>query len=1171
MSLGTRFVRKPAALAALSPDRPAVIEASAGTGKTYTLEHLVIDLILRGACTLPEILVVTFTEKASSELKARLRAKLRAMLDAPEGPPPEHGDYWTIGQEEQDRLRSALLSFDTATISTIHAFCQRILSDNAFSNLRLFSEQVVDGETAFLRSYHQVLRGPLSTEPELKPYLRAWLSRGSSAAELGHMLAAAHARRAAVDPPFSPGAAAGLWQALKKIPFDFGRLRGSVRRLRLPEADALLVNLQSLHAALTEAEDFPALLEQLSRPLPSGAKAAPARRKHYGPRPSLMEAILEGMSQPELRARDPLAQLREALSALQRIAPSLDSVLVQLALPLVQDHLQKEKAARGEYDFDDMMALVAKALSESPRLRSMLRERYPYALIDEFQDTDEVQWEVFSDLYLGEGASGQLYVIGDPKQAIYAFRGADLRTYLTAREELLAAGGALVQLVDNYRSTPGLLASVNHILDGRAPEPFFTGAVRYDHPTKAAQEHLLGIFEQGEPAEGVVLVELELADHEERVERGTALKAYARWIAEEAARLLSPQKPSLRLRTTDGPKLLRPQDIYVLSRSRAEARQVLSALREVQLPAEIYREEGLFQTPEAEEVLALLRAVADPSQRALRMAAWQTSFFSVDWAALPSCLELPAGHPLMRALFSLKELADARRYEELFAAILRETGRVERGLLLEASGRALTNTLHILEVLQEEASDRRATLDELNQRLAATIEGQLKAPGEEGNVQRISGGRDAVQVMTMHQAKGLEAAVVFLFGGLSEAKTKGWLFHREDASSVAGRGSQRRQWIGASPPEAARVELAEEDQRLLYVALTRAKARLYLPLIPLNAAGEPQVNQLRGSYRALNARLSRCLGAEGFCRRSAPLPRQQAPSEAPPLEAELSWSPSATLNPLPQPEPKLWTLRRAHRGPVLSSYSRIKALHGGYHAPAQTEGEAQLAAPGPEELPGGTNSGLFVHALLEQAPLSAPAGSWAEWMEQPEVKRLAEPALAAFDREPRHWPHAAQMVHDALFTPLTLGGVRFAGGLGGAERVLRELEFTFPLYGEDGLERGLLRGFIDALVEQEGKLFVIDWKTDLLPDYSAEALSAHVALNYSVQAKLYSQAALLLLEVEGEAEYEARFGGAAYVFTRGLAPEGAAGLYFTRPSYAQLEAYMEELKTAPLAPYQEPL
>ncbi len=1177
---------KPEILSELPQHRHGVIEASAGTGKTYTLEHLVIDLIISAEVRLDEILVVTFTEKAAAELRARIRVKLTEIVGTQHSPPANGQPSWTIDDATRQRLSRALMSFDAASISTIHGFCHRMLGEHAFDNLRLFSEELVDGRAAFTRAFYTVLRRAFAREERFQPFLEAWLDDQPLDA-LVTLLFDAHARRGHIHPPLHLDR---LDQALRQatlLPLSPHRLRPALKKAGAPHGQikAILRRVGLLKQILERyhrSTKVPALLCEL------GA-AEHKDRNNEGVLPYLVDRLTA-----LIRTEGTLKNVRDGLRLLQSVYVPIESAVVQVFLPEVQTILAQDKAQRGELDFDDMLGLLHGSLQgpTGETLVATLRQRYRFALIDEFQDTDEIQWNIFRRLFLDSGAQGRLFVIGDPKQAIYGFRGADVNTYLEARKLMEDAGASRVQLVDNFRSSQGLIEAVNILLQQKLMHPFFTGEIRYDHPVRCGNPAQTGFELCGRTLAPIHLVQVNA--RKKTLSGSGARRTLAKYYAEKIADILDPKLNSAGLK---------PNDIYVLTRSAKEGLEVAKALRRVGVPHAFYKQDGLFQTPEADDVRSVLAAIAEPNQRSRRIRAWQSPFFSVPLESLPACGNLAGTHPFMQRLLVWRELADAKDYDRLFTAIIADSGIIERELLLEDSERELTNYLHIFEILQEQASRSKGTLRELIHSLTAYIERRKLPEGEDGNVQRLESERDSVQVMTMHKAKGLEAAVVFVFGGYDSVPSRSHLFHE---------GEQRCLWIGPNPPPEAETEREQENQRLLYVTLTRAKTHLVLPYFPFarDTDGEQgarvrEFQKLDGPYAQLNAQLDRVVAEIESPRLSPLFSLEQVPEQAytrqrtreqarPELE---TWQPPESLLAVPTVHADLPKLRRLHQGRVITSYSRIKASKGGYTPPqmptqAAPEGEdsvrevsATTAAPDTVQLPGGTASGRFVHEMLERAPIEGlrDAPNLEFWAARKDIRQLFEEGVRKYDRDPKYQPHTMELVYTALTAPVQLDDLRLEQGLCAVDRSVAEMEFLFPIPEHDEptieipasvpwrAERGFVKGFIDLVFEQDGRLYLLDWKSDLLPSYAPEDLVEHVEHNYMLQAEFYTLALVKLMEISSEADYEARFGGAVYCFVRGMSAQGDGrqGVFFARPSWSTVlnsEAGLRAVNLGPKAP-----
>jgi exodeoxyribonuclease V beta subunit len=1131
--MSTRRVARPAVLKLVPADRPAVIEASAGTGKTFTLEHLVVDLVLGAGVSLEEILVVTFTEKATNELRARVRATLDRLIAAPDDAGVVAGsDCWEIDAAARDKLLAARNAFEAATITTIHAFCQRVLRDNAFFSGRLFEETQVDGRDAFGRAFREALRREVAPRPERASWLEAALRGGSSIAGIEELLWSCTAARGDVRPSFDVQA---LARALEAFPVEDAADEAHGEALK--KAGIPTVSARPIARKIKALAD---IVEQ-------------AQGERNLPRYVELASELESLDWVEklrgVRLTGPTARLCAAVVSLVDATPTFEAALAHVLLPPVREELDRRKRDAGQYDFDDMLTRVDDALGgpSGPALAAALRKRWRYALIDEFQDTDEIQWRIFRRAFFDPGPGRSVvYLVGDPKQSIYRFRGADVETYLDARNAVEDARGARVALDRSFRATPAMVEAHNALFDQNAAEPVFTGAVRYE-PIQCGRPDLALVDADGHAVGPVHLF---------RAEGSPNLDRIGPLIAREIATITAPGRP-----WKLGTEPVAPSEIFVLTRTRFEGRAIGEHLRRAGIAHAFFKEDGLFQTDEAKDVATLLRAIEDPTDRARRFAAWLTPFFGLSLIALEDARELAPSHPYVARLAAWKTLGDARDYGRLFESIVRESGLVRRELFFEDSERELTNYLHIFELLLEHARRTRGTLREIILEITGLIERRRRPLDMEGDVQRIESEKRAVQIMTIHKAKGLEAAVVFVAGGASRG--------RGDAAHVYHEAGRRLAWVGSPGPrvkETIRQEEREEDERLMYVALTRAKARLYLPCA-VKSAGP---HNLSGPYQVINRRLVAVarerpgwLSIEDI----APARAASLPAVAAPQVAAVP-APSFEILARRHAGPAFDDLREAHAGIFVTSYTRMRnartrtARAGGWLEEADArraeKGAGAVDVSQASALPGSRASGVFLHELLERVPIAsfAAAQTFDAWSELPEVVRLFDETLAVHRIERSSREQAARMIWAAYTTPMALADGRRIEGLAKADRIAREMDFVYPLPGS---ALGLVRGSLDLAFELGEKTYFVDWKSDTLASYGAAALTKHTRTHYEDQIRLYSIAVARLLGIDGAEAHERRFGGIVYCFLRGL-DEAGNGVWADRPTWSDVERWQKELE-----------
>ncbi|HUQ01910.1 MAG TPA: UvrD-helicase domain-containing protein [Kofleriaceae bacterium] len=1060
MSAPVRWPRPPSLGDAHAP--LLVVEASAGTGKTWFLERRVVDLVLRAGATIDQILVVTFTEKATAELRSRVRGQLSRMVHGqPEAAPPgaSPDDVWVIDDAARARLRAALDTFDAAPISTIHGFCHRVLAEESFAARRPFEQEQIPDDAALRSAFTAALRERFALDPV-------------EAALLGEYLG------------------------------DNGNTVDKLFRLVL----------------------------EVYR---SGAAIEPARA-----------------------------------------GAKADEVLVPRLVEEVIARADRTKQREGQLDFQDMLRLTAAAL-EGPggaSLAARIATRHPWALIDEFQDTDPLQWQIFQRVWGGSstpaGARGPargLTVVGDPKQAIYSFRGGDVHTYLQATGELRRRDAAIVHLDQNQRSTAPMVCAVNCIL--KQPKEVFSGDIRYDRPVTAAG-NVTATWADGRPVEPLALLQFD--DRAGKIVAGEFRKAVAEASADEIARLLG--DPARRITGTRKgvASELRASDILVLTRTNDEAYDVADAIRRRGVPCALARAEYLFETAEARAVADVLDAVARPRDRTARLRAWMSCFFDVDPDDLGRALEVPDDHVMAARLHDWRHHAVRMDYPRLFAAILADSRVAERALATGRGERIVTNIHHVFEHLHAEVERSRCELPELVARLRAWIRAARIVRPDDSDVQRQETDRDAVQVMTVHRAKGLEAWVVFVAGLVMFQDRQEVLHSFHDASGV-------RRIAVKSNEEAKRLAAEDktaEDARLAYVALTRARARLYLAVLPDQKDSKTKVRKPRGGWKGAYACIHDNLLALAAKRKELPGLADVWPAAepvGPDLDVGALALPAIASDVAPLPD----LAAREQVGWVVTSYTRLRdqeratAAAAAAASGARVELEAAMMTgedrsfqqPGPHDLPGGAETGQYLHEVLEHVDFAAALREAARgvdaWLARPEITQTFALAERNHGVDPAHRRLAAKMVWDAITEPPLVMGAPPLRPLGEAAKLAREVEFVYPVPGDEG--RGFVKGFIDLIVTWPGddRWYVVDYKSDML-DVSIDAPRAQVDAHYLVQAELYALACARMLGVRDAAQHETRFGGLLYWFLR------SRRVVHLAPTFADLERYRANLAGRPV-------
>ena len=1154
----------------------ALIEASAGTGKTWAICGLYLRLVLEQAMQVDRILVVTFTTAATAELRDRLRARLAdALLYLREGltAPGETFIAALVAQIEAggverkaqcERLELALEAFDAAAVFTIPGFCQRALADAPFSAASPFATEVITDDADLRREVvHDFWRRTFASGVTA-PVLVRYLVRRGDTPETFDAIVRQHLKQplarvlglpssGALAPAIDTTALDDAWQQARSI---WCAEPGEVQRCL--QAGRAQVNGNSYRvegiaqgADLIEhmfADGEPlALLALVEKHLEHGKWEDDGAKVRLYTSQRLKEAPKKNCQPPSHPFFDQWQQVFEAAAAL---AGGLRLARRGLIRQLIDDcvpALREVKRSRRVIAFDDMLRELHVALCDEAgdpaareALAQRLRARYPVALIDEFQDTDPIQFEIFRTLY--QGQTGPLFLVGDPKQAIYSFRQADLHTYLGAR----ALAPLTWSIGANQRSADSLIRAVN-LLFGAADgaqrgeavrEPFMMEGLAYRWVTPGARRPPVLIDPAGEAAAMQVW---QLPSRGAALTKQAALRLSMSAMAAEISRLLRDAQAG---RTRIGERTLVPGDIAILVRSHHQGLRAREALAELGIGSVITTRESVYQSVDASELVLVLAAVLEPARIARLCAA-----FSTDLLGLPASqiAALRSDETLaLETTLRFREYADAWRQRGIgfmYRTLLAREGVIGRLLARGDGERRLTNLLHLGDCLQA-ASREHVSPEAL---LAWLRHGTRASDGDEMAELRLDSDRNLVQIVTYHKSKGLEYPVVFcptlwdIASSPAPKRVDGIVSHADDGTQLIDYRDRGDTSAGAAfdpqvARERARMESYAEAIRLAYVGLTRAVHRCYLVVgwglgarsrvskpvtcAPLNwlVAGRdltaaawfddksrPSAEAIASTWRAF---------ADGNAQSIHLRDLDRTPGEHLPPDAD----DPGRLRALPAPAriPTRWRTGSYSSlslgSEALMPEARVEEADASDHDAAVALAApvaVTLAAPDPEYpsaplaaddilgFPRGTTAGICVHAVMEAADFTQ-ALTWPGAIER---ALAAHPqTLAGVERSEadRRLPlMLATMLKNVVDMPLP-GGVRLAE-VPLAERItewsfwLPAPEFTDRALNEAlalpdypgprltfGQFRGYLRGFVDIVYRHGGRYWIADWKSNYL-------------------------------------------------------------------------------------------
>ncbi len=1034
-----------------------LIEASAGTGKTYSIAALYLHFILAGHKP-EEILVVTFTSAATKELRDRLRSRLFDAAAAPET--CADAALLALYPEPQQKLRAALLDIDRASIFTIHAFCQRVLQNYAFE----------------------------------------------------------------CDSPF------GVELLTDSSQMDAEILQGWLRREIYPLAEEQTVDLAAW--------------------LP------------------LLNSILK--KQRQNSPLPPLENLPAGMEALQKFAAEIGELEA------------REKENRAALTYDDLISQLHKALHQLPRreaLKDALRRDYKVALVDEFQDTDRRQYEIFRTVF-GENPASFFYMIGDPKQSIYRFRGADINSYLKASQDAKHH----YSLGTNYRSESAFGDQLNRFYLASSDPFLLQQQIAYQKIDYKLEAKRTGILR--DPQNLLRGRHLHFLGDGQAGNKDDSSHLIKEQIVEQIAALL---RGGLSFEKDGVSRPLQAADLAILVRTHKEGATLHQALRRRGLKAVSGKSGSIFESQEASELLSLLAAVHHPGNSEIRRAL-STRFFALTAEQLAG-LEDAALTTYAEHFRQARQRWSKRGVFPMLTRFAEQNSFISRLATHPQGERILTNYQHLADILHlHEVASRCGPED-----LLAFLRQSLREPGKEDeNTQRLESDGDAIRILTVHSSKGLEFPIVFL--------PSFWYSNIHGFTDIhAVRDSEGKQHLQYLDEKSAKAEASlrqgalTEDARLLYVGLTRAANACFVALPDYtsrnttaikdaalaNHFGRPDRAALLGELAAIDIPVTAPLYAETSVPAAAG-PGNDAPVAALPFPAERDIRLSAKI--------QSFSALTQH-----AEHSPVEILAGEEDDPdglapvAINDPAARLARQnawgmcGPRKVRRAADYGNAIHGAFETADFGNEA-SWRPAL----IRSLRSNGFVAETQEEKIQEHL-QLLENTLRAdiddPFAPGNSLRLSQILLADRVA-EMEFHFRLAGQaEGLKRffkdrggifaqyaarlpefrpeqlqGLMNGKADLIFRHQKRYYILDWKTndlakhpaqDLAHAAEAEMISAHYLLQYHIYAAALH---LHLRRCLGDRyQPDQHFGGVIYPFVRYAHQPG--GVYRDRLSGQELTAF----------------
>lgn len=1102
-------------------DRSLLIEASAGTGKTFAIENIVVRLLLEYEHTLSEILVVTFTRAATFDLKERVRSNLERALHYLLAPTetPEPFDYLKAivekGPEECAKairtLKKALFSFDHAAIFTIHGFCAAMLSAHTLEgDLREASMQSADSFSDL--ELRKILRDFFRTELRTPEYSQAQLAHllkycGSLEA-LEEELLKILAKGLEIQKPRSyPELLAAFISCMHNLKAQcllnsekiiaeltplaphFEKLCDRKKNIK-PEVLAEIVKFATLFDQDSWGEkEFDVLIKE---GLYLCTAFSPA---HLKPNSATQHPQLISLLTTELKPLVDEARLPQFL--LLRMAHACQQLLKRVFL---EEEL---------LNYDTLLKKMHTAVKQET-FAALVRKNYKAVLIDEFQDTDPLQWQIFETLFLTSEFNGSLLLVGDPKQSIYAFRHADIYTYLKARDAL--GEESCYALTTNYRSHPPLITALNEIFNPQSiPDLIYLPKLQRSltcNPILTPPSAKIKTF-----ADSLGSLHFCAAPSEKRNQEEVEAHFFFPYFIKELARLHSQEGIAL-------------EECAFLVSDRYQAQRLADCLRKAKFPVQMQHSDRNSTLEVLTSLQELLHSVLHPlDENALKVALGGKIVRCTHAELLSLSLE-----PLKEKILRLRDLWMQKGFYPFFRALLFQSWHpsntsIGARLLSQQDGEEF---YQLLQYFVEQI-----TLAEYSSQL--TPEGvmlwlQERATQPKDKLQPPQSTQKGVQIITLHSSKGLEFDIVFLPGLLSRNKALEFFVPSSDRHTliaVADEQDQRYQEYCA--------EIDAEKMRQLYVAFTRARYRTYVPLMERAHSASPGRSAPIElfSHKFLDAK-----GISGFLDYLEKGHTKEISFCS--LEATHSTPFAFTEQPAPQlTEPA--TLKRFF--PKREVHSFTSLTQGATTSPEHTldvPHDFSALHKSAHTLPAGKETGNFLHQLLQHLSFEKCAS-----LHTPQ-EFLALINEIIQDTRFKAWETVlAEMLFSLFKAPLNTANTQFHLSDLLDQHCYRELEFLHPK------QENLLTGVIDLIFMHADKYYIIDWKSNWLGPsqefYAQQFLEKEMsASDYKLQAEIYITALEKYLKIVDPRPFSEIFGGTFYLFLRGVNPHNSHGIYYIK-------------------------
>lgn len=1073
-----------------------LIEASAGTGKTYSIAILALRLIIEKKIPIEKILMVTFTNAAVAELESRIRKFVRLAYKFASGKDIDEPTIKEVvgkcTEEKKVLLRMAVQSLDSLSVMTIHSFCQKTIDEFTFETNQSYEYEIVQDDSLILDELVNVYRREVVNT--IDDY--EWFKKINSYLKFDKMA-----------------------EILKKCLDEKTFL------------DIDLAKTQNINETVNQANDaFNKLKEQVIQSFEKIKNTQVDGRSRLAKNRQSPEQFLPVFIKVccfEKKDTTTFPFLyddygKKYAEKYQKVEDCFYATFINSGKATIN----KIKQEKGYISYDDQIKTIHRALGNES-FQEKLSRKFEAVFIDEFQDTDKYQYEIFNLVF---SKNSIVFYIGDPKQSIYGWRSADLDTYKTAKENV---NGSVFSMNKNFRSTKKMIDALNILLNpGEDYNMFMDDEIRYINVDQGASG--LGDMKDNEnEVSPITIWEFDQDDHK------TNYKA----VAQEIFRLLTDK-------VTIKEKNITPGDIGILVRENKEADAIKKALADFNIPAVKRDNARVLESEESDLIKNLLKAVISPNRGDINRAL-NSDYFGFNTETLKNIDE----ERHIEQFLSLGKTLSEEGVYNMISSFLNIYGVRTRGMKNVLGQRVLTNIIQIAEILHRVEKQLKYTPEEL----LVWME-RIKDENDEEYEQRVESDDDAVQISTIHKAKGLEYNIVFApclsmipkrklldYGNVNDFKKNGQYYFTLNYNGL----SEDDKKLFDSQKE-------QENRRLIYVALTRAVYKCYISFVPR-------------TYKKVSTPSSLSEIIDNYHNDSELIKTEKVPKDT--FEKKEGQYHSKDREDF---SPKTISGIEIKNTFGIHSFSALNKAH--HSAPFE---KAELGTPDNynqfifQDLGRGANVGTALHSIFERLDFNDSA-TWTQTLA--DASKYYPNIIKEESRD-----LFMQMTKHVMNTEIDCNGEKFALNKLTNGQKLPELEFCFSmskvnktkineiledeadLNGEADIE-GLMAGFIDLLFEHNGKYYILDWKSNHLgnstENYNRENLEeAMKGSNYNLQYMIYTIAAKRWLESRiKNFDYNKQFGGIIYVFLRGVREGLETGIYTAKPKFEKIDRMEKLLK-----------